>query len=65
MINKWKGFSFDNYIRYEFISGMFLFVNNIEFYKVNFFSLFVVFFYYKMFISDLFKWNLNVWYKVD
>jgi CRISPR-associated endonuclease/helicase Cas3 len=65
MINKRKGFSLDNHIRHEFISGMFLFANNIEFYKANPLSLFAVFSHHKMLTSDLFKRNPNARYRID
>ena len=65
MINKRKGFSLDNHIRHEFISGMFLFANSIEYHKANPLSLFAVFSHHKMLTSDLFKRNLYARYKVD
>jgi CRISPR-associated endonuclease/helicase Cas3 len=65
MINKRKGFSLDNHIRHEFISGMFLFANNIEFYKTNPLSLFAVFSHHKMLTSDLFKRNPDARHKID
>lgn len=65
MINKRRGFSLDNHIRHEFISGMFLFANNIEFYKASPLSLFAVFSHHKMLTSDLFKRNPDARHKVD
>lgn len=55
MIQKRKGFSLDNHIRHEFISGMFLFANNVESYKSRPLSLFAVFSHHKMLTSELFK----------
>lgn len=55
MIQKRKGFSLENHIRHEFISGMFLFANDIEFYKSRPLSLFAVFSHHKMLTSELFK----------
>lgn len=55
MIQKRKGFSLENHIRHEFISGMFLLANNIEFYRSRPLSLFAVFSHHKMLTSELFK----------
>ncbi len=47
--------SYDNYIRHEFISGMFLFVNNPDYYNQNPLSLFAVFSHHKVLTQDLFS----------
>lgn len=57
MIRKRKDFHLDNHIRHEFISGMFLFANDIPFYKTRPLSLFAVFSHHKMLTGELFKRN--------
>jgi len=55
--------NYDNYIRHEFISGMFLFVNNIEYYRKKPFIPFSVFSHHKRLEIDLFS-NESA-YKLD
>jgi len=47
--------NYDNYIRHEFISGMFLFINNIDYFKKNSLGLFSVFSHHKKLNIDLFS----------
>ena len=47
--------NYDNYIRHEFISGMYLFVCNYNYYQRNPVSLFAVFSHHKMLTKDLFR----------
>ena len=52
--------NFENYIRHEFISGIFLLLSNLEFYRKNSWSLFAIFSHHKflneyMFQDDIYK----------
>ncbi len=60
MIRKRKGFSFDNHVRHEFLSGMFLLANNYALYRDYPLSLFAVFSHHKALTRALFKNNTQL-----
>ena len=55
-----KVHNYDNYLRHEFISGMFLFINAYEYYKKNPLSVFAVFSHHKKLDPDLFTRESSV-----
>lgn len=65
MIQKRKPFDIDNHPRHEFISGMFLFVNNYKYYNENPLSLFAVFSHHKALRDSLFNDKPHLSLKVD
>ena len=60
-----KSKNYDNYIRHEFISGMFLFVNSVEYYSLNPLSVFSVFSHHKKLDLDLFSKESSVNLKIN
>jgi len=55
----------DNFVRHEFLSGMYLFVNNIQHYTKNPLSLFAVFSHHKALTKDLFNKNPHLKLRID
>ncbi len=57
MIQDGRKTDWDNFVRHEFLSGMYLFVNNYEHYAKNPLSLFAVFSHHKAYHKDTFEKN--------
>ncbi len=55
----------DNFVRHEFLSGMYLFVNNIPHYTENPLSLFAVFSHHKALVPDLFNKNAHLKLRIN
>ena len=55
----------DNHVRHEFLSGMYLFVNNYEHYSKNPLSLFAVFSHHKALTKDLFNKNTHLKLRIE
>jgi CRISPR-associated endonuclease/helicase Cas3 len=55
---------FDDYIRHEFVSGMFLFANSFDYYRINPQSLFAVFSHHKKLDLDLFSRESSINLKI-
>ena len=60
MIQRRKPFDKENYVRHEFLSGMFLFINSIQYYSKYPLSLFAVFSHHKALTKDLFTQNRHL-----
>lgn len=65
MIQPTKKVDWDNFVRHEFLSGMYLFVNNIKHYTENPLSLFAVFSHHKTLTKDLFNKNPHLKLRID
>jgi CRISPR-associated endonuclease/helicase Cas3 len=57
MIQPTRKVNWDNWVRHEFLSGMYLYVNSIDYYTKNPLSLFAVFSHHKILDKDLFNKN--------
>jgi len=65
MIQPDKKVDWDNFVRHEFLSGMYLFVNDIPYYKENPLSLFAVFSHHKILCKDLFRKNVHLKLRIE
>lgn len=68
MIQPTRKTDWDNFVRHEFLSGMYLYINSIPYYSENPLSLFAVFSHHKALTKDLFNknphLNLNIDFKI-
>lgn len=65
MIQPSKKTDWDNFLRHEFLSGMYLFANNTEYYKINPLSLFAVFSHHKLLTIHLFEEKPHIEKKIQ
>ncbi|MEL6719602.1 MAG: CRISPR-associated helicase Cas3', partial [Bacteroidota bacterium] len=60
-----KPIDWDNFVRHEFLSGMYLFVNNIKYYSQNPLPLFAVFSHHKRLTKELFNKNPHLKLRIE
>ena len=60
-----KKIDWDNFVRHEFLSGMYLFANDVPYYKENPLSLFAVFSHHKILCKDLFRKNIHLELRIE
>ena len=65
MIQPTRKVDWDNFVRHEFLSGMYLFGNNIPYYTQNPLSLFAVFSHHKVLDKELFNKNVHLKLRID